>query len=895
MNTVKWFILILVGSVLAFGQKTPGAAGPASATMVTTDSHGKAQNSTLAAAGITTGMFNVLTYGAVGSSNDSATFQAAINAANNSGFGGGVVTIPAGTYHFTTKLDLKNTNGVEIYCLSNMTGSGDDSLAVNLLWDGTSGSLMTTEGAASLKIHGCNFAWTSGSYNSILVDLKQGTGTINTNGVQIYDNRFGGLSTSSKTGTCLNVVDLNMAEIHDNFFINCTVPIQGPLTSHFANNVTIGPNNWFDRRGGPAIVAGGQGWTIKGNVYEPLAGVGSSQQILSITNLGLTNLVVIGDEAYDGGSTGVEWDLTGGVVKGLVFQGNQASFGLTGLSLGSANGVQVSGNYFAGLTTAVVAGSATNVMIYANNWSNSVTTKVSGVPGGESIYDNGTNTVTVGFVSFGTAPTSPTPAAADNSTTVATTAYVTTGITNAVNAAAGRDLVNAATAAVLPNTPTFTSVAAGIGSFYTSSTNSVLVVDGYTPVLNDRILVKNQATASRNGIYKVTQLGVNAVTPWIITRALDYDQASDINNTIVPVAANGTANPLTSWIQTATVTTVDTDTITFASFTPNGANIVTAASPGVGLCHFAGSTQTCTSSAVVNADVTSIDAASKLTGLTPLANGGTNCATPYAINAQTSTYQVVAADFTCFKTITVASGTFTITLVASGSQPAAGTWIKIINYGSGVVTVARSGQNINGGTASLTIAAASATAPTEAEIWSDATNYFGNITVSAGVSAETYFQTAGYTIASAVTQTANHTFCGGVIIPKGGLSVGHIAVWISTGDGGSGALGDIGIYDNTGARAAHIGAQTLVNTGTGQTFAFSGGTQTIVAGRALICVTDTAGSLILGAAANQATWYAVQDIAVTTSSGALASSITMPTAVPLGWAAVPQYSFTLYP
>lgn len=101
-----------------------------------------------------------------------------------------------------------------------------------------------------------------------------------------------------------------------------------------------------------------------------------------------------------------------------------------------------------------------------------------------------------------------------------------------------------------------------------------------------------------------------------------------------------------------------------------------------------------------------------------------NCVTLSAVNPQTATYQALAADFDSYKTITVASGTFTITLVASGSQPAAGKYIRIINYGSGVVTIARSGQNINGGVTSLTLAAASATAPTSAFVVSDGTNYF---------------------------------------------------------------------------------------------------------------------------------------------------------------------------
>lgn len=100
------------------------------------------------------------------------------------------------------------------------------------------------------------------------------------------------------------------------------------------------------------------------------------------------------------------------------------------------------------------------------------------------------------------------------------------------------------------------------------------------------------------------------------------------------------------------------------------------------------------------------------------------CTTLSAVNPQTATYQVLAADFSGYKTITVASGTFTITLVASGSQPAAGQFIHILNYGSGVVTVAASGQNINGSASSQTLAAGSASAPTGLWVVSDGTNYF---------------------------------------------------------------------------------------------------------------------------------------------------------------------------
>lgn len=111
---------------------------------------------------------------------------------------------------------------------------------------------------------------------------------------------------------------------------------------------------------------------------------------------------------------------------------------------------------------------------------------------------------------------------------------------------------------------------------------------------------------------------------------------------------------------------------------------------------------------------------------------GSSCTVPLsANNAQTSTYQAVAADFSNYKHITVASGTFTITLVANTSQPAAGQYIEVVNYGSGTVTIARSGQNINGTTNSISLGPVGTGTgspafgvPQTAHIESDGSNYF---------------------------------------------------------------------------------------------------------------------------------------------------------------------------
>ena len=65
---------------------------------------------------------------------------------------------------------------------------------------------------------------------------------------------------------------------------------------------------------------------------------------------------------------------------------------------------------------------------------------------------------------------------------------------------------------------------AGVGATLTSTSNGPLVLEGYTAVLNDRILVLGQTTATQNGAYYVSQVGVTSVSPWILTRATDANK-----------------------------------------------------------------------------------------------------------------------------------------------------------------------------------------------------------------------------------------------------------------------------------------------------------------------------------------------------------------------------------
>ncbi|CAM3038023.1 hypothetical protein [Skermania piniformis] len=84
------------------------------------------------------------------------------------------------------------------------------------------------------------------------------------------------------------------------------------------------------------------------------------------------------------------------------------------------------------------------------------------------------------------------------------------------------------------------------------------VVDGVTLATGDRILIKNQSTASENGIYVVAASGAP-------TRSADADGAGEIVPNTTVLVAEGTVNADTAWTVTNNGTiTVGTTGLTFA-------------------------------------------------------------------------------------------------------------------------------------------------------------------------------------------------------------------------------------------------------------------------------------------------------------------------------------------
>lgn len=123
--------------------------------------------------------------------------------------------------------------------------------------------------------------------------------------------------------------------------------------------------------------------------------------------------------------------------------------------------------------------------------------------------------------------------------------------------------VRLATAAALnPVTP----AGSGVGKTLTANSNGFLTVDGVNANGGERILVKNQAAGADNGIYVVTSTG-DGSNPFILTRATDFDQNSEVEGGILVSAQEGTDNADTAFIlATNNPITIDTTALNFVVY-----------------------------------------------------------------------------------------------------------------------------------------------------------------------------------------------------------------------------------------------------------------------------------------------------------------------------------------
>jgi hypothetical protein len=111
------------------------------------------------------------------------------------------------------------------------------------------------------------------------------------------------------------------------------------------------------------------------------------------------------------------------------------------------------------------------------------------------------------------------------------------------------------------------------GGVLTGAAAGAISVDGESPIAGQRILVKDQTTASHNGIYTVTLVG-DGSNAFTLTRATDADSSSDLTTGAFIFVEAGSANQNKSFVLQAnndgSSPTLDTDDLTFIQFSGAG-------------------------------------------------------------------------------------------------------------------------------------------------------------------------------------------------------------------------------------------------------------------------------------------------------------------------------------
>jgi len=108
---------------------------------------------------------------------------------------------------------------------------------------------------------------------------------------------------------------------------------------------------------------------------------------------------------------------------------------------------------------------------------------------------------------------------------IANTAYFVVNIVSGSTIQASLTFDGAIVTGLTNGSPTIPSVInSGVGAYLTNSgAQAALSIDGVALASTNRVLVRNQTTASQNGVYTVTTVGTGA-TNWVLTRATDADR-----------------------------------------------------------------------------------------------------------------------------------------------------------------------------------------------------------------------------------------------------------------------------------------------------------------------------------------------------------------------------------
>jgi len=355
---------------------------------------------------------------------------------------------------------------------------------------------------------------------------------------------------------------------------------------------------------------------------------------------------------------------------------------------------------------------------------------------------------------------------------------------------------------------TYNNGSSGVGATLTKTTPfATFALDGGSPTVGQRVLIKNESNGAYNGIYTVTNVGSGS-TGWVLTRATDYDTSGSGNNEIdqgdYVLVLSGTTNANTSWVQqTALPITVGTTALVFTQF--GAATVYTA---GTGL------TLSSNQFSITNTAVTAATygSASQVPVFAVNAQGQLTSVTNTSIAIASGAVSGLAASATTDTTnaANISSGTLptgrisgSYTGITGVGTIAAGTWngtaIGVGYGGTGLTATPTNGQLAIGNGTGYSLA--TLTAGTNVSI----SNTAGGITISATPS-------AGGTVTSvAMTVPSFLSVSGSPITTSGTLAVTLSGTALPVANGGSGATTLTGYLYGNGT-SAFTASTTIPNT-----------------------------------------------------------------------------------